>query len=104
MAVQVLTNLFVVVIVYNVTQRERDTQEEEKQGQRMMIRLALLFRGSWRETTKTRDEKFQTSLRTPTHNKRGLLPRSSDPTIVSGPPRASFITKNSTNNSTIIYV
>ena len=69
MAVQVLTNLFVIVIVYNVTQRERDTREEEKQGQRMM--MIYVSRSFSAEVGERRDkdtrEKFQRSLRTTQH-------------------------------------
>ena len=67
MAVQVLTNLFVIVIVYNVTQRERDKREEEKQGQRMMIYVSLSFPAEVGERRdKDTREKFQRSLRTTT--------------------------------------
>ena len=69
MAVQVLTNLFIIVIVYNVTQRERDTREEEKQGQRMM--MIYVSRSFPAEVGERRDkdtrEKFQRSLRTTQH-------------------------------------
>ena len=67
----------------------------------MMIRLALLFRGSWRERENERERSFnvKNNNNNNNNNKRGLLPWSSDP-IVSGPPRSSFT--NSTTNSTII--
>jgi hypothetical protein len=104
MAVQVLTNLFVIVIVYNVTQRERDTREEEKQGQRMM--MIYVSRSFSAEVGERRDkdtrEKFQRSLRTTQHKQQTraftLVVRSHR----FGSSSLIFYL-NSTTNSTIIY-
>ena len=103
MAVQVLTNLFVIVIVYNVTQRERDTREEEKQGQRMMIYVSLSFPAEVGERRdKDTREKFQRSLRTTQHKQQTraftLVVRSHR----FGSSSLIFYL-NSTTNSTIIY-
>ena len=104
MAVQVLTNLFIIVIVYNVTQRERDTREEEKQGQRMM--MIYVSRSFSAEVGERRDkdtrEKFQRSLRTTQHKQQTraftLVVRSHR----FGSSSLIFYL-NSTTNSTIIY-
>lgn len=104
MAVQVLTNLFVILIVYNVTQRERDTREEEKQGQRMMIYVSRSFPAEVGERRdKDTREKFQRSLRTTQHTQQTraftLVVRSHR----FGSSSLIFYLNSTTNNSTIIY-